>query len=166
MIRYILISLSLSLLLPAAVALPQPSASHCDNLISQGQTIIIGSGSFLGVFTEDSDRGVTVTRVVKDSPADKAGIKKDDVISSFNNEEVTSVNKLNRLINEAAAGQAISLVVTRDGGKQNISLKLGKRTDYPQVFTTRVDSDMMRERLQEMQERAQERGNEARERSS
>jgi len=166
MIRYILISLSLCLLLPAGVALAQTPNSDYADLIDQAQTIVIGSGSFLGVFTEDSDCGVTVTRVVKDSPADKAGIKKDDIISSFNNEEVSSVNKMNRLINEAAPGQTISLVVTRDGGKQNISLKLGKRTDYPQVFTTRVDSDVMRERLQEMQERAQERSNEARERSS
>src|SRR3954462_7709295 len=78
MIRYILISLSLCLLLPVGVALAQTPDSDSDKFFGQAQTIFVGSGSFLGVFTEDNDRGVTVTRVVKDSPADKAGIKKDD----------------------------------------------------------------------------------------
>ena len=165
MIRYILISLSLCLLLPAGVALAQTPESDSDNFFAQAQTIFVGSGSFLGVFTDDSDRGVVVTRVVKDSPADKAGIKKDDIISTFNNEEVTSVNKLNRLINEAAPGQLVNLVVTRDGGKQNISLKMGKRTDYPQVFTTRIDSDELRQRMEELRERSNELRDKSQERS-
>ena len=162
MIRYILISLSLCLLLPAGIAMAQTTDSDAvlGDYFAQAQ-IFVGNGSFLGVFTEDNDRGVTVTRVVKDSPADKAGIKKNDIISKFDNEDITSVNKLNRLINEAAPGQVVSLVVTRDGGKQNISLKMGKRTDYPQVFTTRIDSDELRQRMEEMRERS----NEMRERS-
>ncbi len=66
----------------------------------------MGGGSFLGVHAEDINkenmarysmreaRGVGITQVVKDSPAEKAGLRKDDVIVRFENDSVTSVRKL------------------------------------------------------------------------
>ena len=69
-------------------------------------------GAFLGVAGEDITkenmsryglrevRGVGVTQVIKDSPAEKAGLKKDDVILRFDGESVTSVRKLTRLVSE------------------------------------------------------------------
>ena len=73
-------------------------------------TLFLGGGTFLGVHAEDVSkenmarynmrevRGVGVTQVVKDSPAEKAGLRKDDVFLSFNGEAVTSTRKLNRLV--------------------------------------------------------------------
>src|SRR6266851_2892049 len=69
--------------------------------------LLIQEGSFLGVYAEDISkenmsryglrevRGVGVTQVVKDSPAEKAGLKKGDVILRFEGESVTSARKLN-----------------------------------------------------------------------
>src|SRR5881396_3663154 len=56
-------------------------------------------------------RGVGVTQVIKDSPAEKAGLKKDDVILRFDGESVTSVRKLTRLVSEAAADQTVRLTI-------------------------------------------------------
>ena len=62
--------------------------------------------NYMGVVTEEIDRenmsrygmssvrGVGITRVSEGSPADKAGLKKGDVILQFDGEPVTSTRKL------------------------------------------------------------------------
>jgi serine protease Do len=98
-----------------------------------------GGNSFLGVYAEDIDkekatryglreaRGVGVTKVVAGSPAEKAGLRKDDVILRFDNESVTSVRKLNRLVSEVAPDQTVRLAVSRAGTEQEIAVTLAKR---------------------------------------
>ena len=80
---------------------------------SRAFSIMLDGGTFLGVYAEDISkenmsrygmreiRGAGVTQVIKDSPAEKAGLKKDDVILRFDGESVTSARKLNRLVGEA-----------------------------------------------------------------
>src|SRR5215831_12664862 len=84
-------------------------------------------GTFLGIYAEDISkenmgrygmrevRGVGVTQVIKDSPAEKAGIKKDDVILRFDGESVTSARKLNRLVGESSPDQTVRLTISRGG---------------------------------------------------
>ena len=97
-----------------------------------------GSG-FLGVHAEDISRenmgryglnqvrGVGVTQVVKDSPAEKAGIRKDDVIVRFDGENVTSVRKLNRLISEVSPDQTVRVSISRGGAEQELSATIARR---------------------------------------
>ena len=72
-------------------------------------------------------RGVGVTEIVKDSPAEKAGLRKDDVILSFNGESVTSTRKLHRLVSESSADQNVRLTISRGGSEQEVSATLSKR---------------------------------------
>jgi serine protease Do len=74
-------------------------------------------------------RGVGISRVTEGSPADKAGLKKGDVIVQFDNEPVTSTRKLFRLIGEAAPEQNVRLTISRNGAEQQVSVKLGQRED-------------------------------------
>ncbi len=104
-------------------------------------SFFIGGGSFLGVFAEDVSkenmgrynlrevRGVGITQVVKDSPAEKAGLRKDDVIFRFDGESVTSVKKLNRLVSEVAPDQSVRLGISRGGSEQEVSVTIGKRNE-------------------------------------
>jgi serine protease Do len=98
----------------------------------------LDGGAFLGVGTEDISkdnmsrygmrdvRGVGVTEVVKDSPAEKAGLRKDDVILRFDGEAVTSVRKLTRLVSEHAPDQSVRIAVSRGGAEQELTATLGK----------------------------------------
>ena len=100
-----------------------------------------GDSNFLGVSTETvtpenqaayglhDARGVGVNRIIKDSPAEKAGLQKDDVILRFDNEPVTSIRKLNRLIEESEPNHTAQLTISRHGVEQQIAVKLGKRSD-------------------------------------
>jgi serine protease Do len=102
-------------------------------------SFFIEGGSFLGVYAEDVSkenmaryglrdvRGVGITQVVKDSPADKAGLRKDDVILRFEGDSVTSVRKLNRLVSEVAPDQTVRLAISRGGAEQEVSVTIGKR---------------------------------------
>ncbi|MGQ0763925.1 MAG: PDZ domain-containing protein [Acidobacteriota bacterium] len=102
-------------------------------------TLFLQGGTFLGVHVEDVTkenmsrygmrdvRGVGVTEIVKDSPAEKAGLRKDDVILGFNGESVTSTRKLNRLVSESSADQNVRLTISRGGSEQEVSATLSKR---------------------------------------
>jgi serine protease Do len=98
-----------------------------------------GDGSYLGVVPEEinrenmgryglnSVRGVGISRVSEGSPADKAGLKKGDVIVQFDGESVTSTRKLLRLVGEAAPEQSVRLTILRNGSEQQMSVTLGER---------------------------------------
>jgi serine protease Do len=100
-----------------------------------------GGDNYLGVHTEPvtnenqntygvrEARGVGISKVVKDGPAEKAGLQKGDVILRFDNEPITSVRKLNRLIDESEPNHTAQLTISRHGAEQQISVKLGKRSD-------------------------------------
>src|SRR5438477_3029223 len=102
-------------------------------------SFFLDGGAFLGVGTEDISKenmarygmrevhGVGVTEVLKDSPAEKAGLRKDDVILRFDGESVTSVRKLTRLVNESSADQNVRLTISRGGSEQELSATLSKR---------------------------------------
>ena len=106
---------------------------------NQSFSLFIDGGSFLGVHAEDVNkenmgryglreaRGVGITSVVKDSPAEKAGLKKDDVILRFDGENVTSTRKLTRMVSEVAPDQTVRLGISRGGSEQEVAVTIGKR---------------------------------------
>jgi len=67
--------------------------------------------------------------VMKDSPADKAGLRKDDVILRIDGENVSSVRKLNRLVSEMAPDQSVRVSFSRGGAEQEITATVGKRNN-------------------------------------
>jgi serine protease Do len=101
------------------------------------------AGNFLGVRTEEvtrenaqryglsgEPRGVGVREVVKGSPAEKAGLRANDVIVRFDGEPVTSVRKLTRLIEESAPEHVTRVTVLRGGAEQELSATLARREPF------------------------------------
>ena len=90
-----------------------------------------GGGGYLGVSLADLEagqaRGVRVTEVVEDSPAAKAGLQADDVIVSFDGENVRSAAQLSRLVRETPAGRSVAVGFTRGGARQDAQVALGER---------------------------------------
>jgi S1-C subfamily serine protease len=74
-----------------------------------------------------SARGVIVTEVEPDSPAAKAGLKENDVITQYDGQTVEGTVQFRRLVRETPPGRTVALVVARDGASQNLSVELGDR---------------------------------------
>src|SRR5437764_11977335 len=119
-------------------------------------SFFLDGGAFLGVGTEDITkenmarygmrevRGVGVTEVAKDSPAEKAGLRKDDVIVRFDGESVTSVRKLNRLVAECSPDQTVRLTISRGGAEQEVSATLSKRSNLNGLMRGQIRDDVLR----------------------
>lgn len=60
-------------------------------------------------------QGVYVYSVAEDSAAEKAGLRQGDVITAIENREITTMEELNAVKNEYAAGDTITLRVYRSG---------------------------------------------------
>jgi membrane-associated protease RseP (regulator of RpoE activity) len=113
---------------------PEPPEENFLNTFS-----LFTDGGYLGVYAENinrqnmgryhlsSARGVGITQVIPGSPAEKAGLKKDDVILRLDGENITSVRKLNRLVAEIAPDQSVKVSVSRGGSEQEITATIGKR---------------------------------------
>src|SRR5215469_11759274 len=73
-----------------------------------------------------AERGVVLTSIVPDSPAAKAGLKENDVVTEINGQRVEGAAQFRRMLREIPAGRTAQITVWRDGRAQTISVALGK----------------------------------------
>ncbi len=64
--------------------------------------------------------------MAKNSPAAKAGLKEDDIITKIDDKTVTETLPLARIIRGYQPGDKVTLTVLRDGKTLEIELTLGK----------------------------------------
>ena len=75
------------------------------------------------------DDGVLIAEVFEGDPADKAGIKANDIILSINGKPVASSRDLTRLIAGLDVDSKAEVEVNRDGKKKTFTVKIGRRDD-------------------------------------
>ncbi len=115
-------------------AVPSNMARHVmDQLINKGSV----TRSFLGVSLQPVDKdiadafnlskaeGALVAEVIKDSPADKAGIKQGDIIIEYNKTPVKSLQTFRNDISVMTPGSTLKLKVNRKGEMLRVSVVLG-----------------------------------------
>ena len=71
--------------------------------------------------------GVLVNRVIDESPAARAGLRKGDLIVRYNARSVESPEALAHMVGEAHNGQAIALEILRHGERQTLTVTLDPR---------------------------------------
>ena len=71
--------------------------------------------------------GVIVADVLRDGPADAAGVKRGDKIIQVNNEQISSASHLINYVALQAPTSVIDVVVERDGKQQTLQVKVGER---------------------------------------
>ncbi len=76
-------------------------------------------------------RGAIVTSVTAGGPAEKAGLKRGDVITGFNGQSVADTNNLRNLVASTAPGSDVNLTVTRDSREQTFRLSLAELAERP-----------------------------------
>ncbi len=68
------------------------------------------------------DRGVQVHRVNPGSVAAKAGMRAEDIILTFNQTDVETVDQLRELVAKAPVGKPLAILVMRDGNTQFVPI--------------------------------------------
>ncbi len=79
--------------------------------------------------------GVVVNQLKKDGAADKAGIKRGDVILTLNGEKVEDSNSLRNRVAGTAPGTSVTLKIQRDGKEQEIKVTLDEASQDDQPGT-------------------------------
>jgi photosystem II stability/assembly factor-like uncharacterized protein len=82
---------------------------------------------FAGFLGEDGDKGVPLTRIVEQSPAEKAGLKVGDIVQSVDGAEVGKYEQLLEKLRDKGPGDKLKLQVLRGEATQEIELVLGER---------------------------------------
>jgi S1-C subfamily serine protease len=129
-----------------------------------------GNSGYLGVYLGDVTEkrltelklselsGAIIGQVVAGSPADKAGLRENDVILRFNAEAVRSARHLYRLLTETPPGRTINLVISRQGTQQNLQVMLGERpAGWSGEMNQGTDESLLyRRQADELRRRAEE----------
>jgi len=107
-----------------------------------GATMVVGSGSYLGVGVLDVDterakalklkeeRGVEVSSVTEGGPADKAGIKQGDVVLEYNGQPVEGITQFQRLVHETPNGREVKVEVWRNGASLTLTATVETRKGF------------------------------------
>ncbi|MCW3088958.1 MAG: hypothetical protein JWP81_27 [Ferruginibacter sp.] len=82
---------------------------------------------FLGVTTEKVAEGAKVTEVVKESAAEKAGLKKDDIITKVGDEKISDGNDLSEVITSKKAKEVVKVTYLRNGKENSLKATLGEK---------------------------------------
>jgi len=111
-----------------------------DDLLNQGKVVRGWLGVVIQSLDEDlasglklgSKRGVLVNDVSPGGPADRAGIRRGDVILEFEGTEVKDADHLQSLVAGRDPGSPATLRIHRDGKDRKVSAGLGERPSNPQ----------------------------------
>ncbi|MER3497561.1 MAG: PDZ domain-containing protein [Chitinophagaceae bacterium] len=89
----------------------------------------IGNRPKLGLSIQDTEdgKGVKVLDVDEESTAEKAGVKKDDIIVAINDKDVNSADEVSRIVRESRDKPSLMLKINRGGKTQNIEVKIPRK---------------------------------------
>lgn len=115
-----------------------------------------GKQGFLGVQIRDLDseqaaelkvkaeEGALVVDVTSKSPAEKAGILKDDVILQFNGRTISDSEDLIKAVRRLSPGTEASVLLERKGEKKTLKVTVGKGKGDPMTYAFTVPHPLMR----------------------
>lgn len=136
--------------IPAAIAV-----NIIDQLKSKGKVV----RGWLGVLVQQispeiaenigltETKGALVADITPDGPAEKAGIKRRDVIIAFNDISIDEMSQLPKSVAATPPGTKSQIMLLRDGKKMNISVVLGelpeKIAEKPKIEREKdIESDL------------------------
>ena len=116
------------------------SSKEKTNTETPGEETGNGKG-YIGVYMQDLtsqvkkgldlkvEKGVLVSGVEDDSPADKAGIEDGDVITRFNGKTVASADELRDAVRAITPGKNARIDVVHEGTSKSLTLTVGERPE-------------------------------------
>jgi serine protease Do len=80
--------------------------------------------ALLGVFTEKNEKGAIIREIMKGTPAEKAGLKADDIITAINGVAISSAEDLSREVGKYMPDTKITITYLRNQQTENTTALL------------------------------------------
>ena len=128
---------SLSTLMPKIRARIAPMAGSMKMMSGDNfpRIAMAGNRAFLGVVSEKTDKGAKISSVEKESAAEKAGLKKDDIITKIGDTKIEGSDDLYEAIGKYKPEDKVTITYLRDGKQATATAVLGKSKTEPRVFS-------------------------------
>ncbi len=126
------------------LAIPINMAKSIYSQLIEGGTVVRG---YLGIgprdltpemaeyFGLEDSTGVIIAEVVPNSAADKAGLKRNDIILEFEGKPVTNADKFRKSVALVKPGEKVKLSVKRNGTRKMITAILEERSSAGRALT-------------------------------
>jgi serine protease Do/serine protease DegQ len=85
-------------------------------------------------------KGVAITDISPDGPADQAGLKRSDVILMLNGKSVSSLEELRLAVAQMAPNSQAKVKLMRDGKEMTLDVTLGKLSEKPDELLAGVNA--------------------------
>jgi S1-C subfamily serine protease len=108
-------------------------------LFSSAPRVSAGEGGWLGITVQNvsprdafrlglnTSRGVVVTMVRQGGPADRGGMKQEDVIVEFDGQPVENVSRLKEMVGKSSPGSRVKIKIIRRRNKTTLSVFMGRK---------------------------------------
>ncbi len=138
-------SVGIGFAIPASVAKPITDRLMRGETIQRGYLgVIIGNVDAdirEGLDLPDGTTGAYITEVTKGAPADVAGLRPGDVVIRINGDTIASSTELTRRVAEVQVGQPIRLEIIRDGRRQSVTVRSGRRPSRAELNAGQTPGD-------------------------
>jgi putative serine protease PepD len=96
--------------------------STADQLLKGGKV----SHPYMGVQVSNGDGGALIADVVAGGPADKAGLRKGDLVTKIGSRAVSDSKTLVGAVQAGKPGDQLQITITRNGAQQQVTVTLGE----------------------------------------
>jgi len=94
------------------------------------------SPAMVKAFGLPDTKGALVNEVMKGSPAEKAGLKRGDIIRSFDGKAIDTSDQLQNLVAQTPPKKSIPVEIIRNRNKMNVTLVIGERPESADTGAT------------------------------
>lgn len=103
------------------------------------------NAAFLGVMSEENEKGAKINIVSENSPAEKAGLQPNDIIKKVNDKNVDGPKSLYEVVGTMKPNDKITITYLRDGKEltTNATLAKNKALNAPQTFSFTTPNGQM-----------------------
>lgn len=92
-------------------------------------------------FDLEDDSGVLMADILPDSPAERGGLQRGDVVTEINGTPFESLSEFRNRIADLDPGTDARLTVFRDGSRRTVTVRLGSREEDPETVASDLESD-------------------------
>lgn len=117
-------------------AIPSSTVTQVvDQLINQGKVIRPWLGIYMQPITKElanyfglqEPKGVLINAVAENSPAQKAGLKRGDIVLEYNKKKISDPDMLKKEVSNSNIGEDVVVLIYRDGKTVFVPMKIEER---------------------------------------